>query len=270
MATDSVARAIALAAKANSGKPGPAGPKGDDGLAATIQVGTVTTGAAGTNAEVTNVGTENAAIFNFTIPKGDTGEAGSGGLSTIVAGTGTSSIVMNHDDTNTNVASGNYSTALGYGTKAEGQGALAAGYSNTPGNIQALEKGSIAFGNVMGSASSTIKALQSGSIAIGSVKNGTISNNSSNSLAIGCVNSEIYGPDIGIFISPGASYGSYADGSIAGGSVDQGGRIVIGSNFGYGAGSIAYGLARGADRVIGTPRGFIISEGGGSFALGFS
>ena len=165
MATDSVARAIALAAKANSGKPGPAGPKGDDGLAATIQVGTVTTGAAGTNAEVTNVGTENAAVFNFTIPKGDTGEAGSGGLSTIVAGTGTSSIVMNHDDTNTNVASGNYSTALGYGTKAAGQGALAAGYSNTPGNVMAGEGAVCCIGRTEGT--SSWKATGTNSIAIG-------------------------------------------------------------------------------------------------------
>ena len=165
MATDSVARAIALAAKANSGKPGPAGPKGDDGLAATIQVGTVTTGAAGTNAEVTNVGTENAAVFNFTIPKGDTGEAGSGGLSTIVAGTGTSSIVMNHDDTNTNIASGNYSTALGYGTKAEGQGGFAAGYSETPGNVIAGEGAVCCIGRTTGP--KAFKAIGANSIAIG-------------------------------------------------------------------------------------------------------
>ena len=164
MATDSVARAIALAAKANSGKPGPAGPKGDDGLAATIQVGTVTTGAAGTNAEVTNVGTENAAVFNFTIPKGDPGEGG-GGLSTIVAGTGTSSIVMNHDDANTNVASGNYSTALGYGTKAEGQGTFAAGYSQTPGNVIAGEGAVCCIGRAEGAGS--FKATGNNSIAIG-------------------------------------------------------------------------------------------------------
>ena len=165
MATDSVARAIALAAKANSGKPGPVGPKGDDGLAATIQVGTVTTGAAGTNAEVTNVGTENAAVFNFTIPKGDTGEAGSGGLSTIVAGTGTSSIVMNHDDTNTNEASGNYSTALGYGTKAAGQGAFAAGYSQTAGNVIAGEGAICCIGKTTGP--KAFKATGENSIAIG-------------------------------------------------------------------------------------------------------
>ena len=134
---------------------------------------------------------------------------GGGGLSTIVAGTGTSSIVMNHDDANTNEASGNYSTALGYGTKAAGQGALAAGYSNTPGNIQALKKGSMAFGNVMGSASSTIKALQEGSIAIGSVKNGTMSNNGEDAFIIGSVMAEKYGSDIGMFIAPGATYDHY-------------------------------------------------------------
>ena len=60
---------------------------------------------------------------------------GGGGLSTIVAGTGTSSIVMNHDDTNTNEASGNYSTALGYGTKAAGEGAISFGSAGTNDNI---------------------------------------------------------------------------------------------------------------------------------------
>ena len=62
---------------------------------------------------------------------------GGGGLSTIVAGTGTSSIVMNHDDANTNEASGNYSVALGYGTKAAGEGAISFGSAGTNGNISA-------------------------------------------------------------------------------------------------------------------------------------
>jgi hypothetical protein len=53
------------------------------GNAATVEVGTTTTGAAGTNASVTNSGTTSAAVFNFTIPRGDTGAAGaSGGSST--------------------------------------------------------------------------------------------------------------------------------------------------------------------------------------------
>ena len=47
--------------------------KGDKGDAATIAVGTVTTGAEGTNAEVENVGDEHDAKFNFKIPRGNTG-----------------------------------------------------------------------------------------------------------------------------------------------------------------------------------------------------
>ena len=54
----------------------PRGDKGDTGDAATIQLGTVTTGNPGTSAEITNSGTENTAVFNFTIPRGDVGPAG--------------------------------------------------------------------------------------------------------------------------------------------------------------------------------------------------
>jgi hypothetical protein len=49
------------------------GPQGD---AATIAVGTVTTGAPGSSVIVTNSGTSGAAVFDFTIPKGDTGDIG--------------------------------------------------------------------------------------------------------------------------------------------------------------------------------------------------
>lgn len=52
--------------------------KGDPGIAATITVGTVTTGAAGTSVIVTNVGDETEAIFDITIPRGDTGASGVG------------------------------------------------------------------------------------------------------------------------------------------------------------------------------------------------
>lgn len=48
-------------------------PPGDDGAAATITVGTVTTGAPGSSATVTNAGTASAAIFNFSIPQGASG-----------------------------------------------------------------------------------------------------------------------------------------------------------------------------------------------------
>lgn len=49
--------------------------KGD---AATVTVGTVTTGAAGSSAIVTNSGTSSAAVLNFTIPRGNTGASGAG------------------------------------------------------------------------------------------------------------------------------------------------------------------------------------------------
>lgn len=49
------------------------------GTAASISVGTTTTGAAGSSASVTNSGTSGAAIFDFTIPRGDTGLTGATG-----------------------------------------------------------------------------------------------------------------------------------------------------------------------------------------------
>lgn len=52
------------------------GAKGDTGTAASITIGTVTTGAAGSNASVTNSGTSTNAILNFTIPRGNPGSGG--------------------------------------------------------------------------------------------------------------------------------------------------------------------------------------------------
>ena len=51
----------------------------DPGQAATITIGSVTTGAAGSNAIVTNSGTSSAAILNFTIPQGVAGTRGTKG-----------------------------------------------------------------------------------------------------------------------------------------------------------------------------------------------
>lgn len=60
------------------GPKGDTGAKGDPGDAATVTVGSVTTGEPGTNATVVNVGNENAAQLNFTIPRGAQGPAGPG------------------------------------------------------------------------------------------------------------------------------------------------------------------------------------------------
>ena len=82
--------------------PGTLGPKGDAG---TIAVGTVTTGAPGSSATITNVGTASSATLNFAIPRGDVGETGAtgatGAAATIAVGTtttgdaGTSASVTN-------------------------------------------------------------------------------------------------------------------------------------------------------------------------------
>lgn len=64
---------------------------GADGAAATIQVGTVTTLAAGSSATITNSGTTAAAVFDFEIPAGAAGNPGTNGTdgtdATITVGT---------------------------------------------------------------------------------------------------------------------------------------------------------------------------------------
>jgi hypothetical protein len=64
---------------------GPQGPQGEPGTPgaaganASVTVGSTATGAAGSSAAVTNSGTAQAAVFNFTIPRGDTGATGATG-----------------------------------------------------------------------------------------------------------------------------------------------------------------------------------------------
>jgi len=74
---DFVESPILTLPRGEKGEPGKDGLDGE-GIAATIEVGTVTTGAPGTNASVTNVGTEQRAILNFVIPRGEPGESGEG------------------------------------------------------------------------------------------------------------------------------------------------------------------------------------------------
>lgn len=72
--------------KGDTGATGPQGPQGEpgkdgrdgQGIAATVEVGTTTTGEAGTSAAVVNVGNETHAVLNFTIPRGAKGESGAG------------------------------------------------------------------------------------------------------------------------------------------------------------------------------------------------
>lgn len=72
------------------------GDKGDPGNAATITVGTVTSGA---TAAVTNAGTTSAAKFNFVLPKGDKGDPGTNATTTAVATTSTNGLMSAADKT---------------------------------------------------------------------------------------------------------------------------------------------------------------------------
>lgn len=62
-----------------NGAPGKDGASGKDGKAATIAVGSVTTGEAGSAANVVNSGTTSAAVIDFTIPAGAKGPQGEQG-----------------------------------------------------------------------------------------------------------------------------------------------------------------------------------------------
>jgi microcystin-dependent protein len=70
------------------GNPGSTGGTGPPGAAATVAVGTTTTGAPGSNAAVTNTGSTSAAVLNFTIPRGDVGAQGPQGNPGAAGGTG--------------------------------------------------------------------------------------------------------------------------------------------------------------------------------------
>lgn len=66
-------------APGKDGADGAPGAAGKDGASATIRIGTVATGAAGSSAQVTNGGTESAAVLNFVIPRGADGAPGNEG-----------------------------------------------------------------------------------------------------------------------------------------------------------------------------------------------
>ena len=114
----------------DTGETGPQGPKGETGTAATIEVGTVTSGQ---TASVTNSGTSSAAVFDFVLPKGDKGETGATGATgpqgeqgpkgntgeTGAAGNGIASAVLNADYTLTL----NFTDGTSYTTPAPIRGA---------------------------------------------------------------------------------------------------------------------------------------------------
>ena len=97
--------------KGDQGDQGPAGADGAegapgaDGAAATITVGSVTSG---DEASVTNSGTANAAIFDIVLPKGEKGDKGDKGDPFTIAKTYASVEAMNADFSNGEVVEGSF------------------------------------------------------------------------------------------------------------------------------------------------------------------
>lgn len=86
------------------GPQGNTGATGSAGSAATITIGSTTTTASGTSAAVTNSGTSSAAVFNFSIPRGDKGDAGTA-ASIAVGSTTTGAAGSNASVTNSGTSS---------------------------------------------------------------------------------------------------------------------------------------------------------------------
>ena len=90
----------ATGARGPRGFQGEKGAKGDTGAAATITLGSVSTGAAGSNASIVNTGDDHNAVYNFTIPRGAKGDTGT---SPTVAVYGTTTLPAGSQATVTNV-----------------------------------------------------------------------------------------------------------------------------------------------------------------------
>lgn len=128
----------------------PVGATGAQGNAATVAVGTVTTGAAGTSVIITNAGTSQAAVFNFTIPRGDTGASGALSNGTfgdiVVTGGGVTLTVGNGAISLAKMANLAANSIMGNNTGAGATPiALTAAQTKT---LLALVKGDVGLGNV--------------------------------------------------------------------------------------------------------------------------
>jgi collagen type VII alpha len=91
--------------------PAPLVLQGPAGTAATIAAGTTTTGAAGTSATVSNSGTSSAAVFNFTIPRGDTGTTGATGATGTAATVGVGTTTTGAPGSSANVTNSGTTSA---------------------------------------------------------------------------------------------------------------------------------------------------------------
>ena len=128
------------------------GAKGDTGTAATITIGSVTTGEPGTNVVVSNSGTSTNAILNFTIPRGNPGSGGGTSVEVDAALSATSlnpvqnKVIKAALDNKVNKTDTIYEANLGWGGRN-----IADGYSPIDAAmIDTLGANRFAFGNIDG------------------------------------------------------------------------------------------------------------------------
>lgn len=93
------------------GADGRDGTDGQDGASATVSVGTTTTGAAGTDASVTNSGTPSDAVLNFAIPRGADGQDGADGADGQAATIAVGTVTTGEPGTNASVTNSGTSSA---------------------------------------------------------------------------------------------------------------------------------------------------------------
>lgn len=118
------------------------GPQGAPGVGATVDAGTTTTSAPGGDAAVTNVGTTQDAVFNFVIPRGETGPDGDAGTQQVGTVTtnqltpgSNNTVVINNSGDATN-AVWDYTFSLAPGEKGEdGTGVNILGEKPTEGDL---------------------------------------------------------------------------------------------------------------------------------------
>lgn len=103
--------------KGDKGDKGDTGARGATGTAATIKIGSVTTGAAGSNASVTNSGTASNAVLDFTLPRGNDGKDGKdGGITVDAALSDTSTNPVQNKAVNTAIDTVKNNMTLGFQT----------------------------------------------------------------------------------------------------------------------------------------------------------